>query len=704
MSASKSKRAVEALRQSAAAQQRQGRIDQAAQTLMQAVQADPEDARSHLQLGTLLAGAGDWAGAELCFANCCHLRADNASLHYNWGVALQELDRTPEAIEVFERALTLDPRYGAAFVALGLAYQRLEAFDAALVAFDCAIALDANDPKPRLERGRTLLKRGQHAALLAELDAQSAALPEAFGAHPEVLNLRAIALRQLGRAPEALAAYDRAIAARPDYVDAIYNRANLRLLARQFSLALEDFDRALALKPDLDWLAGLRLYTAMHVFDWQGFDERLAELLDGVAQGRRCVQPLALEGLVDDPAAHQAAARLWAESANPPMVPWEPAAPPATDGRIRIAYVSRDFKPHPVTYLMAEVFELHDRARFEVIGINYGPARDDEAQSRLRAGFDRFLDVESLQDAQIAALCRSLGVDIAVDLTGFTEGARSGIFAWRAAPVQMLYIGYLGTSGSPLYDYLIADPVLIPPEERPFYDERIVRLPSYQANDRRRPSPPLATSRSALGLPDAGFVYCCFNNPCKVTPAVFGHWMAILQQVPGSVLWVLEEDAHAAAHLRAQAARHGVDGSRIVFAPRADRLAYLASLRAADLFLDTLPYNAGATASDALWMGLPVLTSIGRSFPARVAASLLAAAGLPELITPSAEDYVRLAVELATQPARLAALRARLAEAREVSALFDTPRFVDRLEAAYEAAHGARLSGAATADIDIGVR
>ncbi|OWQ87706.1 hypothetical protein CDN99_17600 [Roseateles aquatilis] len=673
-------------------------LQQAADTLMAAIRAHPDDARHHLQLGNLLAGVGDWAAAEVCYANCCHLQPKSANLQYNWGVSLQELSRIPEAIEAFERALTINPGYAAAFFALGLAYKRLEAFDAALVAFDCAIGLDGKDPKPRLERGRTLLQMGRHAECLAEIDAQ----PDAFRADPEVQNLRGIALKHLGRAQEALAAYDLAIRARPDYLDAIYNRANLRLLARQFSLALEDFDRAHALKPDLDWLPGLRLYTAMHVFDWREVDARLAALLDDVSQGRRGVQPLVLECLVDDPAAHQQAARIWHQSTQAPRVAWEPAVAPAQDGRIRVAYVSRDFKPHPVAYLMAEVFELHDRERFEVIGINYGAARDDEVQARLRAGFDRFLDVAHLQDKQIAELCRQLGVDIAVDLTGFTEGARGGIFAWRAAPVQMLYIGYLGTSGSPLYDYLIADPVTVPPETRPFHDERILYLPSYQANDRRRPRPPTTKGRAALGLPETGFVYCCFNNPCKITPAVFETWMTILRQVPGSVLWVLEEDPRAAENLRAHAARLGVAGERIVLAGRADRDAYLASLRAADLFLDTLPYNAGATASDALWMGLPVLTRLGQSFCARVAASLLTAVGLPELIARDADDYVRRAVDLATRPGLLDGLRQRLRDGARDSALFDAPGFVRTLEAGYEAVHRARLSGAAPDDVRVG--
>ena len=677
-----------ALLQRATALQAAGQANEAAQLLAQAVNEFPAEPEPWLRLGNLLAGAGNWTTAERCYASRCRLNPPAAQPFYNWGVALTELGRVPEAIMAYERAIALNPGYAAALHALALAHLGQDAPDAALAALETAIALKPAEAAYRIERARVRVKMGQWAGALADLEKLPAAT--------EALNLKGIALKNLHRPAEALAAYDQAVSLKPDFVEALNNRANLRLLSRKFSPALQDFERAFALKPDADWLAGLRLYAAVHLYDWTGFDKRLAGLLTAVAQGRRAIQPLSLQCLVDDPQAQQQAARIWAQYSFPTRAAPRAAAQPG--GKIRVAYISRDFKSHPVSFLMAEVFELHDRERFEVIALNYGPVSDDAMQQRLRAAFDRFLDVEAMPDAQVAELARSLGVDIAVDLTGLTDGARGGIFAWRAAPVQMLYLGYLGTSGSPVYDYLLADATLIPAETRAAYDEKIACLPSYQANDRRRPLP-AAASRAALGLPEGGFVYCCFNNPCKINPAQFAAWAEILKAVPSAVLWVLDEDEQASVNLRGHAQAAGLDPQRIVFAKRTSREGYLANLGAADLFLDTLPYNAGTTASDALWVGLPVLTQAGQAFAARMAASLLRAAGLPELVTTNRADYVQAAIRLAQQPEELAAIKARLLAARTDSELFDTPRFTRNLERAYVQAHERRLAGLAPADL-----
>ena len=676
-----------ALVQRAAALQAAGQASEAAQLLTQAVSRFPREPEAWLRLGNLLAGAGQWARAERCYATRCQLPPAAATPFYNWGVALTELGRQAEASKAYQRAVALQPGHAAAHHALALAHTGRGELDAALAALDRAVQAAPEVAAYRIERARVRLKLGQWARALAELDAA----PDTA----EALNLRGIALRQLHRGAEALQAYDRALALQPDLAEALNNRGNLRLLARQFPAALADLDRAAALQPASDWLSGLRLYAAMHLHRWEQFDERVSALREAVGQGQCVIQPLALQSVLDDPVAQQQAARIWAAQAFPPR---GEAAPRTTPGaRVRVAYVSRDFREHPVSFLMAEVIELHDRARFEVIALNYGAAVDDPMQQRLRAAFDRFLDVESLSDTEVAGLARSLGVDVAVDLTGLTDGARGGIFAARMAPVQMQYLGTLGTAGSAAYDYLMADATLVPPEVRDAYDERLVLLPSYQANDRRRPRP-AALSRAAAGLPAKGFVYGCFNNPCKIAPAQFGAWVDILAAVPGSVLWLIEEDDEAAANLRRHALAAGLDPQRLVFARRMPREAYLAHLAAADLFLDTLPYNAGTTASDALWMGVPVLTQPGRSFAARVAASLLHAVGLPELVAAGRVAYVATAIRLAREPGALAAVQQRLA-GRDVSPLFDTPRFTRHLEAAYVEALRLAQAGEAPRDL-----
>jgi predicted O-linked N-acetylglucosamine transferase (SPINDLY family) len=350
-----------------------------------------------------------------------------------------------------------------------------------------------------------------------------------------------------------------------------------------------------------------------------------------------------------------------------------------------VGYFSADFSNHATLHLLAGLFEHHDRVKFEVTAFSFGPESQDPMRRRLEAACE-FIDVRERPDREVALLARERQIDIAVDLKGFTQDCRPGIFALRAAPVQVSYLGYPGTLGAPYMDYLIADRVLIPPESAQFYSEKIVYLPdSYQVNDAARVIAERVFSRAELGLPAAGFVYCCFNNNYKITPATFDGWMRILRQVPGSVLWLLEDNAGAAGNLRAAAEARGVSAARLVFAPRLPVADHLARQRAGDLFLDTLPCNAHTTASDALWAGLPLLTCLGESFAGRVAGSLLAAVGLSELITGSQAEYEALAVGLARDPGRLAGIRTRLAAQRLTAPLFNTELTTRRLEAAYEA-------------------
>jgi len=656
-----------------------------------------KNSQALLEQGNAAAAQGRWDAAERGYAACCKLQPGNAVAQHNWGVALLELGRAHDAIAAYERALAANPRYAQAYCSLGIAYQAIGVPDAALVALDCACQLDGQNPRLAIERARVLVNLGRPAQALGTLEGLAASQPR----NAVVFNLLGIALKQLRRPDEAATAFGTAIALQPAQAEALNNRGNLQLQARRFKEALQDFDAALALQPDMPWLRGTRLYTAAHLFAWNGFDAERAAIIEGIGRGARIIQPLALQTLVDDPALQQQAARLWTHAACPRLQGATTTARVRASRKIRIAYVSKDFRSHPVSFLMAEVIELHDREHFEVIAVNYGPASEDPMQQRLRAAFDGFLDVEALTDADIAQACRSLNVDIVVDLTGFTDGARSAIFALRAAPVQVSYLGYLGGSGTALYDYLIADKEIVPAEFRACYDERIAYLPSYQANDRQRPCPDRVPGRASLGLPESGFVFCCFNNPCKISPELFARWARILAEVPDSVLWLLGEDGHAPAELRRHGQALGLDPARLVFASRADRSTYLARLAAADLFLDTLPYNAGTTASDALWIGLPVLTQRGRSFAGRVATSLLMAVGLPELIASDADEYVARAIELARQPARLSKLRQQLVSARAECRLFDAPRFTRSLEAAYAHMHQRAAAGEPPCDLEL---
>jgi predicted O-linked N-acetylglucosamine transferase (SPINDLY family) len=386
-----------------------------------------------------------------------------------------------------------------------------------------------------------------------------------------------------------------------------------------------------------------------------------------------------------------------------PPDPLQGSFPRRTAGdRIRIGYFSADYSGHATMHLMAGLLELHDRERFEVTGFSFGPVVQDAVRARVESAFERFVEVGNRSDREVAALSRELSIDIAVDLKGYTSEARPGIFAHRAAPVQVGYLGYPGTLGAGYVDYLIADRMVVPEGSEGYYQEKLVYLPdSYQVNDAKRRIAETRYERQELGLPREGFVYCCFNNNYKIMPAMFGVWMRILGRVPGSVLWLLEDNAQAAKNLRTAAEQQGVSSERLVFAPRVAAGEHLARHRCADLFLDTLPCNAHTTASDALWAGLPVLTCLGQGFAARVAGSLVRAVGLPELIAASLEDYEELAVQLAQDPRRLEGLRARLEANRGSAPLFDTARYARHLESAYTLIHARHRAGLPPASIEV---
>jgi protein O-GlcNAc transferase len=352
--------------------------------------------------------------------------------------------------------------------------------------------------------------------------------------------------------------------------------------------------------------------------------------------------------------------------------------------KIRIAYLSTDFRAHAVAFLIVGIFEHHDKGRFETTAISFGRDDNSETRARIQTAFDRFIDVQDMSDFKVASLMREWEVDIAIDLNGHTGDSRTAILAHRPAPLQVNYLGYPGTMGASYIDYIIADRFVIPKAQEDHYSEKIVYLPdAYQANDRKRRIADRTPARSETGLPERGFVFACFNNTYKIGPEVFDVWMRLLRGIEGSVLWLLEDNAIAAANLKREAELRGVAPARLVFAPRTTPDQHLARHRLADLFLDTLPYNAHTTASDALWMGLPLVTTPGSTFPGRVGASLLHAIGLSDLVTASLADYESLAQKLAQEPGALAAIKAKLAANRDSHPMFDTARFARYLESAY---------------------
>jgi protein O-GlcNAc transferase len=488
----------------------------------------------------------------------------------------------------------------------------------------------------------------------------------------------------LHRHEEALIGYRNAILIDPAYVPAYVNAgAALRELKR-YDEAVAIYDRLMSVQPEIPFIEGTRLHCKMLICEWSGLDDEIARLHGRVRKGEKASAPFTLLATSDSPHTQLICAQTYVADrylASPTPL-WHGQA--YRHDRIRVAYVSGEFREQPTAYLTAGLFECHDRRAFETYAISTGPNTRSPMRARLEQAFEHFIDADTKPDREIADLLRSNEIDIAVNLNGLFGLERTGVFALRPCPVQVNYLGFPGTMGAPYMDYIVADKIVIPPDEHDHYAETVVYLPNcYQPNDRKRAISPEPVTRADAGLPPDGFVFCCFNNSHKLMPAMFDIWMRLLSSVEGSVLWLLDVNGLAKTRLAGEAKRRGVSSERIVFAPLVPLEKHLARLRLADLVLDTLPHNAHTTASDALWAGIPALTCQGSTFAGRVAASLLHAIGLPELVTTSLAEYEALALALARDDASLAALRAKLLRNRDVCPLFDTERYTRDLEAAF---------------------
>ena len=644
------------------------------------------------------------------------LQPGNVMAMNNRGLTLRTLRRLPEAVDAYEKALAAMPDYHDARYNLGVVLLDMQRSADALAAFDAVMPLRPGDPELLNNRGVALWNLGRPAEALASLDkalALEPGLAETWGnrglalkdlarldealssfetvtrlapQNPVGWNSSGSVLREMKRYDAAIEAYDRAIALNPHYAEALNNRGYTWWAHKlEYAPALADLQRALTIDPDHPYAAGEILHLKMYGADWSDFDAMKAGIETGVRLGQRVARPFMFQAVSDNPADLQACSRIWARDKyfEVPSAPHDPGSRKAHK-KIRIGYVSGEFREQATAILMAGLYEAHDRNTFEVIAIDNTGAADDAMRKRLEKAFDRIIDIAALSDEAGAAAIRDAEIDILVNLNGYFGKPRMGVFARRPAPLQVNYLGFPATLGASYIDYILADGIVIPDAERAFYDEKVVTLPgSYQVNDNKGRAIAKAPSRAEAGLPDTGFVFCNFNNGYKLTPATWGSWMRILKAAPGSVLWLLESRPPFADNLRREAQARGVDGSRILFAPDRAPAEHLARLALADLFLDSLPYNAHTTASDALWAGVPLLTLRGKAFAGRVAASLLTATGLKELITETPEAYEALAVKLATDPTALKTVRDKLKKNRDSCDLFNTEKSTRAIEAAY---------------------
>jgi protein O-GlcNAc transferase len=689
---------------------RLGRHAEAIASYERAIELNSRYAIAHNNLGIAHYEQGDCTAAIACYRRALELEPSFAEARNNCGNALLKLGRAEEALEHYDQALALQP----SLFNRGKALLELKRFAAAVASYEQGLQSDPNNAEALSDCAGALLALQRPEEALRYCERALALRPEL----PEGYNNLGGILRKLGKYEEAVAACEMALEYKPDYPTALSNLASIMMTFKKFTRAIEYCDRAIAIEPLLGdaheqrgaallgarrpteaalayarlleieperkFAAGTLLGVRLAACDWTGYDAAREAIIAGVRNDEAAVPPFSFLCLSDSPELQLQCARIFARDQIPGewRQPWSGAR--YHHERLRIAYVSADYHQHATALLMAGLFEAHDREKFEIIAISLGHDDSSAMRRRLERAFDRFVDVRRMSDTEAAQLIRSMEIDIVVDLKGYTGDSRAGLFARRPAPIQVSYLGYPGTMGLDEIDYLLADPIVLPPGLPSHCSEAIAYLPEcYQANDDQRPLPEHTPRRREVGLTDDAFVFCCFNNNHKITPAMFDIWMRLVQSVPGSVLWLLEDNADAARNLRREAEARGVSPGRLVFAPRMEPEHHLARHRLADLFLDTLPYNAHTTSSDALWAGLPVLTCLGAAFPGRVAASLLHAVGLPELVTHSLEAYFTRALELARNPVQLRELRARLARNRTGHPLFDTKRFCRHLEDAY---------------------
>ncbi|MDO8607505.1 MAG: tetratricopeptide repeat protein [Phaeospirillum sp.] len=662
------------------ARHRAGRLQDAERMYLDLLAVQPDHAVALHLLGVVAYQTGRLELAVERIGRAVAVNPDFAEAYSNLGNALKQLGRVDEAMQAYRRAIALKPAFPEPWFNLGSVLHELGRRDEAIDAYGKALEARPDYVDALSNLGLALKERDRPAEAADSLRRAIALRPD----HAEALSNLGLILKEGGRVAEAVALFRQAVASRPDHARF---HANLGLAleeAGEIEAAEAALRRALTLDPAFSEPLPNLVHLRRKLCRWDDFAADDARLVELARRQTVRIPPFITLATAATAADQLTGARHWATGLQPPPGGCRPHRPPAPGGRIHVGYLSVDLRNHPVAHLAAELFERHDRDRFRITAYSCGVDDGSAMRRRLEAGFDSFVDLCPLDDAEAVRRIEDDDVHILVDLTGYTTGARTAILAARPAPVQVNYLGFPGTMGADFMDYIIGDRIVTPPEQQPNFAERLVRLPhSYQANDTRRPIAPRRPSRAECGLPERGFVFCCFNNTFKITPAVFDVWMRLLAEASGSVLWLLRANDTVGERLKAEAARRGIAPDRLIFAERCDMPDHLARHDCADLFLDTLPYNAHTTASDALWAGLPVLTCLGETFAGRVAASLLSAVGLPELITSSPEEYEALALTLARDPLRLEGLRRRLQHERDTAPLFDSAGFTRDLEAAY---------------------
>ena len=656
-----------------------GEIDSSLKHFEDAIRIKPDFEEAHYNLGNAFYDYGQHNNALESYRQALIINPENAQTHNNIGITLKALDKIDSALKSYKQAILIKPNHFEAHYNLGNILKDLGQLDEAVKSYQKSLILKQDNAEAHNELGITLM-------YLGKLDAAIKSYEEAIcinPVHEEFYNNLGIAFNMNGQFEEALKSLNQALSIKQDYAEAFLNLGNLMLDFNQLDKAVMNYTYAYDLKPKLNFLFGDLLHTKMHLGIWDNLSNELNRLTKKINNNEKVITQFPLLALIDDPKIQRKNAEIYVNDKYPRNNDLPKIGQYLNHKKIRIGYFSADFREHPVSTLTAELYEIHNRNQFEIYAFSYGPDTNDKMNLRIKAGVDHFHDVRTFSHKEVAMLSRSLEIDIAIDLGGHTKGARTGIFAISAAPIQVSYIGVLSTMGADYYDYLIADLNMIPKKYQKYYSEKIVYLPSFQINDSKKFIPTTIFTRKDLGLPLDGFVFCCLNNTFKITPTIFDCWGRILKKVKDSVLLIYADNESTQVNLRSEIAQRGINPNRLIFGKHLPKDEYLARYLTADLFLDTHPFNAGTTASDSLRMGLPVLTLEGKSFNSREASSILSALNLPELITATREEYESVAVKLATHPEKLKIIKTKLLNNLTSAPLYNSTMFTRHLESAY---------------------
>lgn len=665
------------------------RLDEAAKLIRQAIELDPNDSSAYSNLGMVLEDLNKLGEALSVFNKAIKINSQDVAAYLNRGNVLQKMGRWPEALENYDTIIKLAPQYADAHNNRGNVLRELKKYNEAIDSFDTAIRLSPHFAQAINGKGIVLNDLGRSEEAIQH-HAQAIQIKPDYA---DAFNNRGMAFMKLRLNDLAKKDFDHAIKLNPLLAQAYANRGGLAQAEDRHEIAAIEFEKTLSTDPSMKKIIGLLIHSKMHRCHWNEFEKSRQDFL-GLIDREECItNPFTSLTLTDSLRLQKKSAEYEVRHVIPERNILGPLRPYENHQKIKLGFFSADLREHAVTYLTAELFEKFDKNIFEIFAFSVDMPHQDSMKQRISSACDHFIEVGKETDQAVAAIARKMEIDIAIDLGGFTKDNRLGIFSYRAAPVQISYIGYLGTTGAPYMDYILADKTLIPEQSREFYSEKIAYLPSYQVNDSKRIISDRVFTRKEFGLPETGFVFCCFNNNYKLTPATFDHWMSILKLAQDSSLLLYSSHIEIENNLKNEAAIRGVDPSRIFFCPQLPRAEYLARYRIADLFLDTLPYNAGTTASDALWAGLPVLTLTGESFASRICASILNSIDLPELITETSDEFVKQAVELAHDKEKLNLIKYKISQHRHTTPLFNSELFCKNLEVVLKEMHRRSLAG-----------